>query len=74
MTDTYPMPADGWMCFHCGERFTTPNAARDHFGQYPTSTPACQITAATLRKELREYRVIEARFSPMERRNDDTSD
>ena len=69
MTDTYPMPADGWVCFHCGERFTTPNAARDHFGHYPTPTPACRITAAKLREELREYRALSARFGPLTERN-----
>ena len=29
------MPIDGWVCFHCGERFRTEGAARDHFGETP---------------------------------------
>ena len=58
------MPADGWVCFHCGERFTTPNAARDHFGERPKARTACDITAFKLQKELREYRALEARFGP----------
>ena len=43
--DTYPMPPDGWVCFHCGERFTTPGGAEDHFGSHPTLTAACRIKA-----------------------------
>ena len=43
--DTYPMPPDGWVCFHCGERFTTPGAAADHFGTTPDATAACRIMA-----------------------------
>ena len=41
--ETYPMPTDGWVCFHCGERFTTPGGAEDHFGARPTDTAACLI-------------------------------
>jgi hypothetical protein len=40
---TYIKPKDGWICFHCGERFTTEGAARDHFGTTPASTPGCII-------------------------------
>ena len=63
MTDTYPMPADGWVCFHCGERFTTPSSARDHFGFYPEASPACTIPLEQFQAELREYRVLEAKFA-----------
>ena len=38
--DTYLMPKDGWVCFHCGERFTTPGSAEDHFGARPTDQAA----------------------------------
>jgi hypothetical protein len=38
-------PAGGWRCFFCGEVFTTPGAARDHFGAEPFATTACQIKA-----------------------------
>lgn len=41
--DTYPMPEHGWTCFHCGETFTTPGAARVHFGFEPSSDTACRI-------------------------------
>ena len=41
--DTYSMPPDGWVCFHCGERFTTPGGAKDHFGSHPSATAACRI-------------------------------
>ena len=43
--DTYPMPPEGWVCFNCGERFTTPGGAKDHFGSHPTLTAACRIKA-----------------------------
>lgn len=66
MTDTYPMPEHGWVCFFCGETLTTPGAARDHFGSTPLSIAACQIKAGeelglvmALRRaedELRRYR------------------
>ena len=38
--DTYPYPVSGpgWVWFHCGERFTTPGAAEDHFGESPEKT------------------------------------
>lgn len=36
-------PKHGWVCFHCGDVFRTPGAARDHFGFSPASTPACRI-------------------------------
>ncbi len=65
--DTYPMPAHGWTCFHCGETFTTPGSARDHFGCEPCADPACRIKVGEERglvmalrkaeKELERYRV-----------------
>ena len=69
MTDTYPMPEDGWVCFHCGERYTTPGAARQHFGDSPTARPACSITAVEFRAELTEYRGLEATFGILDQRN-----
>lgn len=41
--DTYPAPAHGWTCFHCGETFTTPGSARDHFGADPSAQPGCIV-------------------------------
>lgn len=43
MTDTYQAPAHGWTCFHCGETFTTPGSARDHFGAEPSAEPGCMV-------------------------------
>ena len=43
---SYPMPADGWRCFHCGEVFTTPGAARDHFGATPEAATGCLLKVA----------------------------
>lgn len=42
-------PPLGWTCFHCGETFTTPGAARDHFGGDASAEPACQIKAGAER-------------------------
>ena len=39
----YEKPKDGWVCFHCGERFTTIGGARDHFGATQEATPGCLI-------------------------------
>ncbi|MCH4563382.1 hypothetical protein MKP05_09595 [Halomonas sp. EGI 63088] len=36
-------PLEGWVCFHCGELFTTVGAAADHFGTTPDRQPACLI-------------------------------
>ena len=38
---TYPSPSDGWVCFHCGERFRSESRARDHFGDTPKSVTEC---------------------------------
>lgn len=53
---TYKQPEDGWVCFHCGERFTVVGAARDHFGEWPEMKPACQIKAGEERGLLMELR------------------
>lgn len=39
--DTYPMPSDGWVCFHCGLRCLTVKSARIHFGETPDTKPMC---------------------------------
>lgn len=39
--DTYSMPSNGWTCFHCGETFTTPGSAKQHFGPTPNDKPGC---------------------------------
>jgi hypothetical protein len=43
MNDAYSAPEHGWTCFHCGETFKTPGAARDHFGVTPNAEPGCLI-------------------------------
>lgn len=45
MTGTYPQPRHGWTCFHCGENFTTPGGAAQHFGARPDATPGCIVKA-----------------------------
>ena len=58
--DTYPIPADGWTCFHCGEKFTTPGSARDHFGCEPCADPACRIKVGEERGLVMALRKVEA--------------
>ena len=65
MSDTYPMPEDGWVCFHCGERFYKIGSAQDHFGARPWAKVACAVTTVELRAELMEYRKLELRFGPL---------
>ena len=45
---TYPMPKDGWVCFHCGERFKKYGTARDHFGETPGKLLQCRALRADL--------------------------
>jgi hypothetical protein len=44
----YSAPRHGWTCFHCGETFTTPGSAADHFGVTPESTTGCLIDRVAL--------------------------
>lgn len=60
--DTYAMPAHGWTCFHCGETFTTPGGARNHFGFDPSFDPACRIKIGEERGLVRELRTLEAKY------------
>lgn len=61
--ETYPMPAHGWTCFHCGETFTTPGAARDHFGFDPSHDPGCRIKLGAERGLLMALRKAEQELS-----------
>lgn len=56
---SYPMPQNGWTCFHCGETFTTWGSAEDHFGETQCSTPACQIKLGDERGLVMELRKFE---------------
>lgn len=58
--DTYDQPKHGWTCFHCGETFTTPGRARDHFGGTPNSMAACRIKFGDEMGLLMELRKAEA--------------
>ena len=61
--DTYPVPEGGWVCFHCGRRFLSPNSARVHFGPTPDMSPACGITDM---EALRKLRATEGRIMDLE--------
>ena len=51
---TYPYPKGGWVCFHCGERFLSPNAARIHFGPTPfVSSATCTLDSDESLRQLR---------------------
>jgi hypothetical protein len=38
---TYRKPKEGWICFHCGERFLTYDEAKAHFGETPDALTRC---------------------------------
>lgn len=65
MSDTYQAPPHGWTCFHCGETFTTPSAAREHFGPTPNSEPGCcvKVRLGGERGLLNALRKAEARLA-----------
>lgn len=58
--DTYSQPSDGWVCYHCGERFKTQSAAKDHFGERPEAQLACKIKAGDERGLVMSLRKAEA--------------
>lgn len=58
----YSIPPHGWTCFHCGDTFTTPGAARDHFGFDPSADPACRIKIGEERGLVMELRRVEAKY------------
>jgi hypothetical protein len=41
--ETYPMPSNGWRCFHCGEYFRTHETARLHFGAASSDQATCLL-------------------------------
>ena len=66
-TETYPMPKDGWVCWHCGERFMTPGRARDHFGERPNEIPGCilKIECENEKVWLKKIRNLEEAWTRM---------
>lgn len=38
---TYTKPGEGFVCFHCGERFIDYESAKAHFGEKPDTQPTC---------------------------------
>ena len=61
---TYKVPEDGWVCFHCGERFAPHHwrQARVHFGYRPTATALCQIETEQVWRDLQQYRFLEHKY------------
>lgn len=54
-----PQPVEGWVCFHCKERYDTYELAYAHFATEPNNTPFCLVTPRdlTLAAELRKVRL-----------------
>lgn len=48
--ETYPAPAHGWTCFHCGATLRTKGAATLHFGALPLDDqrPVCVVPGSIL--------------------------
>ncbi len=61
--DHYAVPAHGWTCFHCGETFLSPGAARDHFGADQLQDPACRIKAGEEQGLVRALRRAESELA-----------
>jgi hypothetical protein len=71
---TYQKPEEGWVCFHCGERFIDYFVAKEHFGEGPDSLRSQIKRLKALLCEADErimdvrypystrYRVLEPRF------------
>ena len=61
-TYDFPTKGRGWVCFHCGQRFVTPEGAELHFGVKPDATPSClaakDVEIARLREGLRPFAAI----------------
>lgn len=66
----YPKPKHGWTCFHCGDTFTTPGAARDHFGCEPSADPACKIKVGEERGLVMALRRAEVGKAELEKERD----
>lgn len=59
-------PAGGpWTCFHCGDTFTTPGSARDHFGFDMDCEPGCRIKAGAERGLLMALRKAEMELADL---------
>ena len=61
-TGTYTKPKDGWVCFHCGERFKNEGSAKLHFGTFPKAQRAgclIKIQAGNEKGLLMELRKVE---------------
>ena len=62
----------GWTCFFCGETFTTPGGARDHFGGEPIADPACQIKVGEERGLVMALRRAEVELARYRAEDSDT--
>lgn len=70
--DTYPMPAHGWTCFHCGDHFPGDFAgsqlAKRHFGAAVDAIPGCLLRVPDgERTLLRKYRALEQELARVQR-------
>jgi len=64
--DTFPFPKHGITCFHCGETFTTPGGAKNHFGFEPSADPACRIKLGAERGLVMALRKAEAEIAHLQ--------
>jgi hypothetical protein len=75
--NTYPTPAHGWTCFHCGETFP-PTAegqvnAKRHFGFDIYATPGCiEKLTAPERNLLLRIRALEDQLARYQSEDSDT--
>ena len=55
--DTYEMPVDGWVCFHCGVRFKKPGEAREHFGEKPAKVRIREAVDAAYKRAAEAVKI-----------------
>lgn len=67
-------PPLGWTCFHCGETFTTPGEAKDHFGCDQSFDPACRIKLGDERRLVMEIRKAESEIMRLRSEEKDYQD
>lgn len=73
---TYNAPPDGWVCYHCGERFISWGSAQDHFGAFSNGPTGClmRVKLGTERGWLMEIRKLQEKLAESQQPSDVVED
>lgn len=63
---TYTKPGEGFVCFHCGERFLTYESAKEHFGEKPDAQPTCFATPSPTIAALEPIQLTESEAAELD--------